>query len=104
MKRIKAATLGLLACLCIAVAAPAVAESSPINVNTATATELAVVNGIGPAKARAIIEHRDDFDLWAWTRMALGLPGVLLGWTPIIQGKVRKTAGAGLDAYMAKHG
>lgn len=50
-----------------------------------------------------IIEHRDVFDLWAWTRMALGLPGVLLGWSPIVQGKVRRTAAAGLDAYMAEH-
>jgi len=51
-----------------------------------------------------IIEHRDVFDLWAWTRQALGLPGVLLGWSPIVQGKVRRTAGASLDAYMAKNG
>jgi ketosteroid isomerase-like protein len=51
-----------------------------------------------------IIEHHDSFDLWAWTRQALGLPGMLLGWSPLVQGKVRKTASASLDAYMAKHG
>lgn len=51
-----------------------------------------------------IVEHRDVFDLWAWSRQALGLPGLLLGWTPFIQNKVRKTAGASLDAYMAKNG
>jgi hypothetical protein len=49
-----------------------------------------------------IIEHRDRFPMWAWTRMALGAPGWLLGWTPIVQGKVRRTARAGLDAYMAE--
>jgi hypothetical protein len=50
-----------------------------------------------------IIRHRDEFDLWRWTRMALGLPGALLGWTPLIQNKVRATARAGLDAFIAKH-
>ncbi|MCB0869829.1 MAG: nuclear transport factor 2 family protein [Solirubrobacterales bacterium] len=37
-----------------------------------------------------IIDHVDSFDFWKWTRMALGLPGTLLGWSPIVQGKVRK--------------
>lgn len=48
-----------------------------------------------------IVGHRDDFDLWAWTRQALGLPGVLFGWTPIVQGAVRRKARAGLDEFMA---
>lgn len=37
-----------------------------------------------------IIDHDDYFDFWKWSRMALGTPGLLLGWTPIIQNKVRK--------------
>lgn len=37
-----------------------------------------------------IIDHVDRFDFWKWTRMALGMPGTLLGWSPIVQGKVRK--------------
>lgn len=41
-----------------------------------------------------IIDHRDSFDLWRWSRMALGLPGVLLGWSPIVQGKIRKQSAA----------
>ena len=49
-----------------------------------------------------IIEHTDVFDLWAWTRMALGLPGILLGWSPPIQNKVRATARKGLDAWLKK--
>lgn len=51
-----------------------------------------------------IIEHRDAFDFWAWTRMALGLPGLILGWSPPIQNKVRTTARKGLDAWLAKNG
>ena len=35
-----------------------------------------------------IIEHIDKFNFWKWSSMALGLPGVLLGWTPILQHKV----------------
>ena len=48
-----------------------------------------------------ISRHTDSFDLWGWTRQALGLPGVLLGWTPIVQGPVRKQARASLDEFMA---
>lgn len=51
-----------------------------------------------------IIEHKDTFDLWAWSRMALGLPGVLLGWSPIIRNKVQGQAGGQLRKFMAKHG
>ncbi len=51
-----------------------------------------------------IVQHDDVFSFWAWSRQALGVPGLLLGWTPLIQGKVRKTAGVSLDAFMAKRG
>jgi len=46
-----------------------------------------------------IVEHHDSFPLWKWTRMALGPAGVLLGWTPLVQKKVRSQAAAGLDAF-----
>jgi len=36
-----------------------------------------------------IVEHSDSFDFWKWSRMALGTPGVLLGWSPILKKKVR---------------
>lgn len=51
-----------------------------------------------------ILRHRDRFDLWRWTRMALGPLGVALGWSPLVQGKVRRTARAGLSAFLAKQG
>jgi ketosteroid isomerase-like protein len=47
-----------------------------------------------------IIEHTDHFDFWRWSRMALGMPGVLLGWSPIIQRKVQRTAMEGLEKYI----
>jgi ketosteroid isomerase-like protein len=48
-----------------------------------------------------IVRHRDDFNLYAWTRMALGPVGAVLGWTPIVQGQVRKQAAAQLHRFMA---
>ena len=49
-----------------------------------------------------IAVHHDAFDLWKWTRMALGPIGLLLGWTPIVRGSVRKKAMAGLRAWQEK--
>lgn len=50
-----------------------------------------------------IIAHEDSFDFWAWSRMAIGLPGLVLGWTPLLRGKVSKQACAQLKGYMSKH-
>lgn len=49
-----------------------------------------------------IVEHTDRFDLYRWTRMALGPVGTLLGWTPMLQNKLRRTAMQGLDAWCAR--
>lgn len=48
-----------------------------------------------------IATHRDSFDFWRWSRQALGLPGVLLGWTPALRNKVRQQAAANLRKFMA---
>ncbi len=50
-----------------------------------------------------IIRHQDSFDLWRWTRMALGPLGWFLGWTPVVQQRVRKTAVASLHKFIANH-
>lgn len=50
-----------------------------------------------------IVDHRDHFDFYRWSRQALGLPGVVLGWTPVLRNKVRAQARRGLDAYLRKH-
>lgn len=49
-----------------------------------------------------IIEHVDTFSFWRWSRQALGVPGVLLGWTPLLRAKVQRTARAGLDDFMKR--
>jgi len=51
-----------------------------------------------------ICQHDDSFDLWRWSRQALGSPGVLLGWTPLLQNKVRQQAFKGLRAYQHQQG
>lgn len=49
-----------------------------------------------------ITRHRDRFEFWRWTRQALGAPGLLLGWTPMLRAKVRSQAAANLKRYLAK--
>ncbi len=49
-----------------------------------------------------IIEHHDEFDLWRWSGMALGLPGKLLGWTPFFQQKIKQTALASLRKWQQR--
>ena len=48
-----------------------------------------------------IAEHLDRFDFWAWSRQALGAPGLLLGWTPALRNKVRAQAATKLALYRA---
>ena len=70
-----------------------------------TKTNRQVINEIDASfvfKSGKIVEHRDQFDLWAWTGMALGVPGKLLGWSSFMQGKIRGQARAELDRFMAK--
>ena len=47
-----------------------------------------------------IAEHDDEFGFYAWARQALGPPGLLLGWTPMLHAKVQKQARAGLDEFI----
>jgi hypothetical protein len=54
--------------------------------------------------AGRIRRHRDRFDFWRWSRQALGTPGLLLGWTPVLRAKVRERAARNLRAFMAKNG
>ena len=45
--------------------------------------------------------QRDRFDFWRWARQALGAPGWLLGWSPLLRNKVRATAAKNLARFMA---
>ncbi len=50
-----------------------------------------------------ITAHTDSFDLWRWSRMALGAVGVLLGWSLIVQNKIRGTAKSSLQKFISEH-
>lgn len=47
-----------------------------------------------------ILKHNDDFDIWKWSKQALGLPGQLLGWTGYMQKKIHLNAVSSLKKYL----
>ncbi len=49
-----------------------------------------------------IHRHVDNFDFWRWSRQALGAPGLLLGWSPLLRRKVRVQAAKGLEAFVGR--
>jgi len=49
-----------------------------------------------------ITEHTDAFDLYKWSRQALGLTGVLLGWSGYLKNKIHSDARKKLDKFMRK--
>lgn len=72
---------------------------------TYTQTGRPVVNEIRATfqfKQGLIAVHRDDFSFYRWARQALGPPGLLLGWTPLLKRTVRRRARAALDEFMAR--
>ena len=49
-----------------------------------------------------IVRHKDTFDAWKWSRQALGVSGLLLGWTGFLQNKIRQNALQSLREYSEK--
>jgi hypothetical protein len=49
-----------------------------------------------------IVYHKDSFNLWKWSSMALGLPGMLLGWSPFMKKKIQKQALSQLRKYRSQ--
>ena len=49
-----------------------------------------------------IIKHTDNFDLWKWSKQALGISGVLLGWSSFLKNKIQKNARESLAEYSEK--
>ena len=72
---------------------------------TFTQTGRPVVNDVHARfrfKDGLIAAHRDDFSFHRWSRQALGTPGLLLGWTPVLRGATQRKARASLDQYLAR--
>lgn len=47
-----------------------------------------------------IVKHTDHFDLWKWARQALGLAGLLMGFTAYFQKKIQAKAKESLEQYI----
>lgn len=74
---------------------------------TFSATGRPVVNRIDSSfefKDGKIFRHRDRFDFYKWSRQALGVPGVLLGWTPMLRKTVQRKAQKALDTFIRDEG
>lgn len=50
-----------------------------------------------------IIRHADTFDFWRWSRMAFGLTGALLGWSPFFKRKIQTGIAARLEKFIQKN-
>jgi ketosteroid isomerase-like protein len=46
-----------------------------------------------------ILRHNDTFDIWKWSKQALGPSGLLLGWSSFMQNKIRQNARESLREY-----
>lgn len=49
-----------------------------------------------------IIKHTDTFNLYNWTKQALGTKGYLLGWTAFMRKKIQEQSGKLLKKYTEK--
>jgi len=54
-------------------------------------------------KDKLIINHFDSFNFYRWARMALGTPGLLLGWTNYMQQQVKSNAKKQLEKFIIDH-
>lgn len=73
---------------------------------TFSATGRAVHNAIDARftfRDGAIATHVDRFDLWRWSRQAMGPAGLLLGWGPILRAPLRRGARKELRRYLERH-
>ena len=50
-----------------------------------------------------IIEHSDGFRISKWAAQALGLPGILFGWTGFMKKKIQNNARKNLVAFIEKN-
>lgn len=62
-----------------------------------------VVNQVSASflfKEGKIIAHTDTFDLWKWSKQALGVSGFVLGWSSFMKNKIQQTTSEKLDEFI----
>ena len=50
-----------------------------------------------------ILKHTDHFNFHKWSGQALGITGILLGWTTFLKQKISQTAMKSLSEYMSQN-
>jgi ketosteroid isomerase-like protein len=71
-----------------------------------SATGRKVVNAVDSTftfKDGLILDERDDFSFWNWSRQALGPAGLFLGWMPRLLQTVQEKANGNLEKFLAAH-
>ena len=61
-------------------------------VHNVITSQFTIVDGL-------IHSQQDHFSFWRWSRQALGIVGLLLGWTPQVKRKVREMAAGRLAIF-----
>jgi hypothetical protein len=51
----------------------------------------------------SIISQTDQYNLWKWSKMALGFTGTYLGWTPMFRSTLRRSSQQSLATFIQKH-
>ncbi len=49
-----------------------------------------------------ILKHTDDFNLWIWSKQALGTSGYLLGWSSYMRDQIQKKINKLLSSFIEK--
>jgi len=60
------------------------------------------VKAVFTIKDVKIHKHTDSFNLWKWSRQAIGPVGLAIGWTPMMKAKIQSIANGKLDSYINK--
>ena len=60
------------------------------------------INASFEFKDGRIFRHRDEFNLWNWSRMAFGAPGLFLGWTGTFKRTIQRNAILSLERFRDK--
>lgn len=61
-----------------------------------------IINAKFEFKDNLIVRHTDSFDLYRWSKQALGISGWLLGWTPLFKKKLQQKTNGLLDGFLKK--
>ncbi|MGO4913112.1 nuclear transport factor 2 family protein [Leeuwenhoekiella sp. W20_SRS_FM14] len=47
-----------------------------------------------------ILQHTDHFNLWRWSRQAIGFKGLILGWSNVMKLKIQQQSSKSLSGYL----